>query len=437
MKPTILLLAAGRSSRMEPLSNKIFAKYLGKELIVHQFEHILGAGFEKFIIVGNEININKLKSLIKPNKKVMVDFVVQPDLNEGIKGAVLSAQKKINSKEPIIIISSNDYVEKTAYKKLLEEAKKTNNEIIIIGKTVDKYFPGGYLELNSKKQIKKIVEKPKPGQEPSNLVALMVQYFKNPQNLMETYQKVTNQHDDAHEQAMQILFDQKINSSVVEYQGCWQAIKYPFHQLVLTTRALDLIKKTFIHPKAEVSKKASINGNCYIEEGVKIFDFAVIQGPCYIGKNTIIGNHSLVRNSHIGENCVIGSGCDICRSYFSSHVWTHQNFIGDSIIESNVSFGAGARTANLRLDEENIEMTIKGNRINSNSNKLGAFIGKNSRIGINTSIMPGIKIGRNSFITSGIVVDKNIPEKSFIKKENKLLIKSNFKKLKHRNSFEQ
>lgn len=437
MKPLVLLLAAGKSSRMEPLGDKIFTKYLGKELILHQLENITSAGLDDIIIVCNEINITKLKKIIKVKKGMRVQFVIQPDLKEGIKGAVVATKKLLPKDKAVLIISSNDYVEKSLYKEVLTKAQKSNPEILMAAKIVDKYFPGGYLQLDNKGFIKTIIEKPNLGEEPSSLVVLMVQYFKNIHQLINEYNNITNELDDAHEQGIQLLLNKGIKAEVAEYKGFWQPIKYPFHQLLLMKYFLDSLKKTYIHPRAQVSKNTTINGICYLEEGVKIFDFAVIQGPCYIGKNTIIGNHSLVRGSHLGENCVIGAGSDICRSYFKNYIWTHQNFIGDSVIEKNVSFGAGARTANLRLDEENIQVNIKGQEINSNTNKLGAFIGKNVRIGINTSIMPGIKIGKNTFIASGIVVDNNISENSFVKTKNELIKKDNFKNTPTRDSFKQ
>ena len=46
-------------------------------------------------------------------------------------------------------------------------------------------------------------------------------------------------------------------------------------------------------------------------------------------------------------------------------------------------------------------------------NKLGAVIGHDVGIGVNTSIMPGIKIGKHSCIGAGMVIDKDIPDESF------------------------
>ena len=48
--------------------------------------------------------------------------------------------------------------------------------------------------------------------------------------------------------------------------------------------------------------------------------------------------------------------------------------------------------------------------MNSKRTKLGAIIGSHVRIGVNTSIMPGIKIGTNSMIGAGLRIDRDIPD---------------------------
>jgi bifunctional UDP-N-acetylglucosamine pyrophosphorylase/glucosamine-1-phosphate N-acetyltransferase len=435
MNPLVLLLCAGTSSRMRPIKNKMLISYLGKPILMHQFDNLVDIGLKDFVIVCNQENLSKIKALFK-NRKENINFCIQKDLSEGIKGGVMSAENIILSqKKPLLIISSNDYVEKNIFKKLLNEAKKTQSETLIVGKNVENYFPGGYMKINSQNHIESIVEKPKKGTEPSDLVALVIQLFKNPKKLLSTYKQVENSQDDAHELVLDIIFKQEKNALCVEYQGFWQAIKYPFHTLALMKHFLDNLDKNVIHKSVKPPKNCIIE-NSYIEENVNIMDFSVIKNS-YIGKNSIIGNHALIRNSHIGEKCVIGGQTEICRSYIGDFNWTHQNFIGDSFFCSNISLGAGCRTANLRLDEENISMQIKEQKINSCINKLGSFIGENVRIGINTSIMPGLTIGDDVFISSGIIVDKNIPKNTFIKTQNQLTQKENKNKSQKRDTYSQ
>jgi bifunctional UDP-N-acetylglucosamine pyrophosphorylase/glucosamine-1-phosphate N-acetyltransferase len=83
------------------------------------------------------------------------------------------------------------------------------------------------------------------------------------------------------------------------------------------------------------------------------------------------------------------------------------------VLEGNISLGSGAVLANLRLDDGDIYSMVKNERIATTRNKLGVLVGKHVRIGVNASIMPGIKIGMNSFIGSGVILDKDLPEQSY------------------------
>ena len=259
-----ILLCAGTSSRMQPLSNKIFMRYNGKELLLHQIDSLIENNLNDIIIVGNLENIDKIKSLTK-GKNANFQYAIQENLSDGIMGGMLSAKPFIKDGDSLLLISSNDYVEKIAIENVLKKAKNSKSNTLICGKHVENYFPGGYLSLDNNNCIKSIVEKPKEGQEPSSLIALMIQFFRNPKQLFKFYEKVSNNNDDAHEQAMQMIFEKEGNAKIVEYNGFWQAIKYPFHQLLLTKHFLSKLDKNIIHKESKIAKNVVIK-NSYIEK---------------------------------------------------------------------------------------------------------------------------------------------------------------------------
>ncbi len=107
---------------------------------------------------------------------------------------------------------------------------------------------------------------------------------------------------------------------------------------------------TNISSDTQIADSAIITGPVVIKKGTRIMEHAIIRGPSYIGENNIIGNNTLIRDSFIGNNNVIGFNTEIKHSYITNDCWFHSNYIGDSIIMDNCLFGAGAVTANLRLD---------------------------------------------------------------------------------------
>lgn len=411
MTPSVILLAAGKSTRTWPIREKIFFSILGKSILQHQIETLLSAGLYEICVVGNKENISRIQEICAPLPGKF-SFAVQENLKEGQRGGILSAENFTSQEKPVCIVCSNDIVENNVFLNLLEKTKKSSTEICLVAKKVESYFPGGYLSVNDSGRIISIVEKPTPGTEPSNLVSLLIHFYRHPVNLFARLKK--RKEGDFYEEILQEWFSDGGDAEVLEYSGFWQAIKYPWHFLVLREWFLKSIQQQEIHPSAQISKNAVVRGNVIISEEARIFDFAVIQGPAYIGKNTIVANHTLVRDSIIENNCVIGHTTEIARSIISDSCWTHRNFIGDSVFQKNVSLGAGTQTGNLRLDEKEVSSDIKGEKINSCLIKFGSIVGENVRIGINTSIMPGIKIGAESFLGAGGVCIQDIPENTFL-----------------------
>ena len=88
---------------------------------------------------------------------------------------------------------------------------------------------------------------------------------------------------------------------------------------------------------------------------------------------------------------------------------SHLSYIGDSLIGENVNFGAGTIISNVRLDKKEISMNIKETRVKTGLNKLGAVIGDNVQLGIQSMIMVGKKIGPNSIIGPGTLVNEDVP----------------------------
>jgi bifunctional UDP-N-acetylglucosamine pyrophosphorylase/glucosamine-1-phosphate N-acetyltransferase len=408
-----ILLAGGQSKRVKPIADKCFVSICGKTLIEWQLSALKNAGFDQIVIVGNKFNLEKLQQLQVEGMKIEV--VEQTELQAGMKGAMDAAKEEVIGEEEIMVVSSNDVVEDSLW---LNVKRKTENEKenagFFVGYKVTRYFPGGYLKMGDDGFVNSIVEKPGEGNEPSDLVNLVIHVHRDVKALYRALEEADSTRDDLYEQALQRLFDEQKKYSVLEYDGFWQAVKYPWHLLRLMEFYLEKLERS-ISDKAQIAPTAVINGKVVIEEGVRVFDHSVINGPAYIGKNSIIGNFALVRGSSLAEKCVVGSFTEIARSLLQDEVFTHKNYIGDSIIGSNVSFGSGTVTGNLRLDEGDISVQVNGENVDSRRNKLGLITGDNIRAGINTSFMPGVKIGSNCMIGAELNIAQDIEENSYVK----------------------
>lgn len=413
--PTVVLLAAGSSTRFWPLGDKNLLSFFDKPLISHQIEKIQQAGYTNIEVVVNHNNFSSIN-------RVFNHCIIQEKY--GIAEAVKSALNKIDG--PVLFVNADDYFSSTLLQDSIDLINNKNPQAFLTAVNVTQYFPGGYLVIKDNKIIK-IVEKPGPDKMPSSYFRFVFDYFKDTNLLKKELTTIVNPED--YEIAINKTIEKGLNFELLSYQDQWTSLKYPWHVLDLAHIFLSSIKKSKIAGPTQIDKRAIIKGPVIIEDGVKIFENAKVVGPCYLGKNVIVGNNCIVRESIIEEGCVLGFSTDIARSYIGPNCWFHSNYIGDSVLEENISLGAGANLANLRLDEQEISSFIKDVKINTLRNKLGTIIGKNVRIGVNTSIMPGVKIGSNTFIASAALIEHDIPENKFVCSKTELVIKDNVKQI--------
>ncbi|MDD4319056.1 MAG: NTP transferase domain-containing protein [Candidatus Peribacteraceae bacterium] len=411
------LLAAGRSRRFWPLTEKNFVPLLGKPLLQHQLERLKEGGCKDITVVNGNHNVAQLQTLFPG-----VPFIEQENLDLGMQGALLSALGGLT--EPVLVVGGNDVIEPEAYRALLAAASKKGVDGAILARKVDRYFPGGYLTVSGEK-ISGIVEKPGEGKEPSDLVNIVAHIHNDPSSLLRELRGASPDQDDGYERALATLFKMK-NYVAVPYEGSWQAVKYPWHLLPLLDLLLKDITKPQISKKARIHPSAAIEGPVVIEDGARIFAHAAITGPCYIGKNATVGSGALVRGSSVGEGCVVGFGSEVKGSILMKDVWTHMAYVGDSVCGENVSFGGGSVTGNLRLDEGEISSAVGGDPVPTGLSKFGTIIGDGCRIGIQAGTDPGVKIGGGSFIAGGAYLTEDIPDRSFVRmKDGKAVVREN------------
>ncbi|HHR4183556.1 acetyltransferase [Citrobacter cronae] len=161
-------------------------------------------------------------------------------------------------------------------------------------------------------------------------------------------------------------------------------------------------------------------GKVLIGEGTKICHGAFIQGPAVIGSNCLVGNYSFIRSGTIiGNNVKIGFATEIKNSLIESETQIGpQCFVSDSVICKNVYLGAQVRTSNHRLDEQHIHVRIDDIEFNTGCEKLGCYIGKGARLGIQVIILPGRHIAANTFIGPRITVEHNLKKGRYVLKQN-------------------
>lgn len=425
----VIFLAAGSGKRMWPIQkDKCLLPFLGKPLLYHnlkKFTEKIEA--DEVIIVARDETKDEITQITEElGFKFQIAVQKKP---LGMADAILSASSATRGE--VLVINAEDQLEPKVFDEVLKVAK-LGADAVLAGWVSKAYFPGGYLKVTGDPstslrtgKVEGVVEKPGEGNEPSDLVKLVVDYFKDGQKLITYLKKAETHKDNAYEVALDQMIKDGLDVRFTKYDGVWIPLKYPWHVLDVMTYLLSKIEQK-ISPSAKIAKTATIDGPVVIEQGARIFEGAVVKGPVFIGRNSIVGGNCLVRESILEEGCVTGFGSDITRSYVGRNCWFHTNYVGDCVIEGNLGMGSGAVLANLRLDNKTIR--VGEEKIDSGRHKLGLIAGSGVRIGVNTSIMPGVRIGSNSLIGPGVVLNEDVGENT------KIILRQEYKISQHSQS---
>lgn len=417
-----VILAAGDSSRFYPFNDfhKSLVKVLGKPIIEHTLLAVRKAGIKDVIIVIGENNGVKDRIAKIDSLGLKIQYVIQ-DKASGMGDALLLAEKHIKDDFFLLHAHRVDFLES---KEILESKRKEKNEIVLLARKIKNSFDSnklGILKIEKDKVIE-IVEKPLPGKEPSDLAIVGI-YLLN-KLFLETLRKTPKEHY-SFEKAIS-KYANKENVRLAVTDGNNLSLKYPWDMLLLKNYMLSSLKK-YVSPAASIVSSAQLIGEVYVDENAKIMENAVIKGPCYIGKNVFVGNNAVLRNEvDVEENSVVGANMEIKNTLLMENSKTHSGFIGDSVIGKNCRIAAGFHTANVRLDRATVKVVVKEQKINTGLKSLGVMVGDETKIGLKSSTMPGIIVGRSVIIGSGTIVMGNVEDNTkYYTKFQEVVVKKN------------
>ena len=153
--------------------------------------------------------------------------------------------------------------------------------------------------------------------------------------------------------------------------------------------------------KSQISHLGDSEEGILIHPSAIIGEFVKIEGPCYIGKGAEVRHGALLRKgSWISEGALVGHSTEIKNSILLPGAKApHFNYVGDSIVGFKANLGAGVKLSNVRNDGKEIIVRLKdGEKVNSETKKLGALVGDWSQIGCNVVSNPGAIIPPRSLI---------------------------------------
>jgi len=140
-----------------------------------------------------------------------------------------------------------------------------------------------------------------------------------------------------------------------------------------------VIKDATIGDNVTIKANTVIEGPVTLETDVQVGPFARLRPHTVLAKGAKVGNFVETKKAHVGPGSKI----------------SHLSYIGDAVLGSEVNVGAGTITCN--YDGVNKHITEIDD---------GAFIGSN------TSLVAPVSVGKNATVGAGSTISRDVPDES-------------------------
>lgn len=162
-----------------------------------------------------------------------------------------------------------------------------------------------------------------------------------------------------------------------------------------------------VHPWVVIDAE---HGPVYLDENCQIHPFTRIEGPCYVGRNSILLGAKCREGNTIGPQCRIGGEVEesIVHGYTNKY---HDGFLGHAYVGEWVNLGAGTTNSDLKNDYSSVAVILDGRHsVDTGSPKVGALIGDHTKSSIGTLFNTGTCVGAMAILASpGKLLPKFIP----------------------------
>ncbi len=432
MSLSIIVLAAGKGSRMLSKTPKVFHQVGNYPMLFHVLDTAFQFKKSKISLVISDSLLKYEVFLKKKYKKI--NFCIQNE-QRGTADAVKTVIKKIKKKTSgytLVMYGDTPLIKKKTLENALKKFEKNNLDLCVISMIPDqKENTYGKLKFSKKKLIG-IVEQSELKEKSLNFEFCNsgIMIFKN-KYLYENIGLVNNKNNKKEyylTDLVEIFNNKKLQishytSSFKETLGVNSMV-----ELALVNNEFQKEKRNYFlnsgvfmqAPETvyfsydtKIGTNVTIEPNVFFGPSVEIKNDVYIKSFCYfdnvkINNFVTIGPFSRIRDGvEIKNEAKVGNFVEIKKSTIGKNVkLSHLSYVGDAIINDNSNIGAGAITCNYD--------GMKKNK---------TIIGQNCFIGSNTSLVAPLKIKKGSIIGAGTVVNQDIPVETVVYRKSELIKK--------------
>lgn len=188
----------------------------------------------------------------------------------------------------------------------------------------------------------------------------------------------------------------------------------------------DFIRK--LGPTLDKEKYEQRGEDIWVAKNATVFESAYLHGPLIIDEEAEIRHCAFIRgNAIVGKGSVVGNSTELKNVIiFNSVQVPHYNYVGDSILGYKSHMGAGSITSNVKSDKTLVVVKDSYDtkeEIETGLKKFGAMLGDYVEVGCNSVLNPGTVVGSHSNIYPLSRVRGVIPSHSIFKDKDNVVAK--------------
>ena len=418
-----LVLTAGKGNRLAPLTtsrSKSMLMIAGRPVLRYIIDALRENGIKDIVMVvghGREEIMDTFQQ--GGDYSVRIRYVLQHE-QKGVEHAMLTAREELEDDDEFLMINGDVLVEPEMVSRTVINHGNMNADVTMLVTLVPNPEQFGTVKMGRNGIVERLVEKGGPDRYVSNYAVGGVTVF--PREIFD----LLAEHGTM-EKSIETMIQSGKTIAATVWEREWAEFTWPWDILKANRIVMDRMLRgrgSFIAESAEIHKNVVLEGPVYIDERSVIRPGTTLRGPVYIGKNVYVGNNSLIRDySSLCDGVHIGYAVETRNTMVFERVNVgRMTYLADSIIGADSCIEAGAQTWNWRPGSKALYLTYGEERVKIPLSKFGAIVGDRVVVGVNSSIYPAVRIGSDSLILPGCLVDRDIPDGSLVRAEQNLTI---------------
>jgi len=424
----IVILAAGKGTRMQSLMPKVLHKLAGKALLQHVIDAAKQLNPSKIIVVYG-YGGNAVPEAFTHENIVWVEQKEQLGTGHAVQQAAPHLDKDATT---LILLGDVPLLSRTSCETLLNKTKALGLL------TVNKANPTGYGRIvrNAQTSIEAIVEHKDATEQQRQITEVNTGIIAaNNQHLKAWLAQLSNNNaqgeyyltdivalavKDGHQVAAEVTNDESsvegVNSKA-DLSGLERVYQMRYATALMNAGAtlqdpfrIDVRGDLKIGKDVEIDVGCVFEGEVTLGDNVKVGPYCVIKNST-IGSGTEIAAYTHIEQAHVNAGCKLGPyarlrpGAQIAdHAHIGNFVEiknstigdgskvNHLSYVGDAVVGKNVNIGAGTITCNY-----------------DGANKFKTIIEDNAFIGSDTQLVAPVTIGEGATIAAGSTITRDAP----------------------------